>query len=137
VSAWRCDLCHRPIRRGYVEILAASEDGVVGGYPEVPTPDEELPEAPGGRPGRFRVVSAAELLVLGETQRRIAFRVVHDACDEMHRPGYAIEVGRARALAQWVEWVVHVAEKGWMGRRDLVAMLELWFRNRGQERPYR
>ena len=44
---WRCDVCGQPIRNGtgYIEIAAVSEDGVVGGFPQVPTPDPELPTA--------------------------------------------------------------------------------------------
>jgi len=135
-TAWRCDVCHRPIRAGtgYIALLAVSEDGVVGGYPQVPTPEDTLPEPPGGWPGGMQCVSLAELVALGESQHRVAVRAVHGHCDTETRPGYEFDVRRARTLAQWCEWVLHVGAKDWMGRRDVLAMLEYWWRNRGERR---
>ncbi len=134
MSTWRCDACGRPIRAGtgYVEIVGISEDGVVGGYPTHPTPeDESLPLPPGANPGPWVVVSAADLLILGDTQPRVAFRVVHRACDTLATSGYWFDVGRARTLAEWVDWVRHVGAKTWMGRRDVLALLALWDERRG------
>jgi hypothetical protein len=137
VDPWRCDVCRRPIRpgQGTIALLAVSEDGVVGGYPEAPTPDEQpLPEPPGGWPLGVAIVSLAELEVLGEAQPRIAFRVCHGACDPDPRgASYGVDVGEARTLAEWRDWVVHVGAKRWMGKSDVLTMLNLWSTNRNPQ----
>jgi hypothetical protein len=139
VTAWRCQACRRPIRAGtgYIEIVGISEDGQAGGYPAQPTLEEAWPVPPAADPPHPwpLVVSAADLLVLGKTQSRIAFRVLHRACDTDPASGYWFDVGRARTLSEWVSRVRHVGAKTWMGRRDILAMLTLWFENRGEEVP--
>lgn len=114
--ARRCDMCRQPIRarRGYIEIAHVSEDGLVGGYPRVATPEDSLPEPPGGWPHGVQLVSETELLLLGDTPRRIAFRVLHGACAPDAGSGYWIDVREARTPEQWHHWVLHLGRRaGW------------------------
>lgn len=58
----------------------------------------------------------------------------HDCDPDPEGQGYWIAVERARTLEEWTGWVRHVGQKTWMGRRDILAMLDLWFTNRGLSR---
>ena len=131
-SRWNCDVCKRPITAGagYVSILAVSDDGAIGGYPQVATPDETLPASVASQ--SLQLVSAADVEVLGHTTPRIAFRVTHTKCDpDPCGYGYDIGVTQVNTLFGWLAFVAHVGEKMWMGKADVVRMLALWWENRG------
>jgi hypothetical protein len=124
MSLWRCDVCDQGIRpgTGFVEIVDRPATGLPGGYPSEPTPDVAFTGGWG------------EPVVL--TMPRIAFRVAHHRCDpDLDGQGYWIGVERARTLEEWVSWVLHVGQKTWMGRRDILMMLSYWFSNRGASWP--
>jgi hypothetical protein len=112
---------------GFVEIIGLTEEGAYAGYPAEPTPEPSEPA---------ELMTVAELSSEEYSPRpRIGIRALHTQCTKGGSPGYRIDVKRARTLEEWVAWVLHLQEKAWMGRADLMRMLSYWWSNRGEQRP--
>lgn len=124
-APWICERCDRPIVSGGLIRVCDVHEGLPWGYPREPTPD--YPDIPRGVLVRCSDLPEAP-------PERIAILAMHDTCDS-GREGYDFDIGRAQTLDEWVSWVLHLSEKGWMGRRDLVHMLEYWYTNRHLGRP--
>lgn len=125
---WRCDICDKEIRPGdgYVEVVDAPSDAPPGGYPREATPEPE----PSGELG-LTLQEALERI----PRPRIKFRACHTACQIDKRGSYWIGTERADTLEDWISWVMHLGQKQWMGRRDIVRMLGFWWKNRGLPLP--
>lgn len=134
---WQCVYCGKAIADGdgFVELNNTNPDlGSVYGHPIEATPDSwsDPPESP------LVLKRGSDWVELVERQRvhNIGFRAFHTECNPQRgEQGYFIPVEKAQSLGQWCSWVVHLREKVWMGRDDLVRMLIYYFTNRGLD-PY-
>ena len=136
-SPWTCTVCHKPIpsHDGAIEVFNNNAKlGPVGGYPMEPSKD---PWHPSLENATSRVLTAQQLIDEARADGaflppNIGYRVYHWDCNPMPEGhAYQITLGDAASLQLWCSWVQHLAEKTWMGRRDLMSMLGFWFTNRG------
>jgi hypothetical protein len=135
-NEWKCAVCHKPIAwgDGLVKVFNVDKDlGPVGAYPRKATEGRYTDTAGGEEQRRAR-----SLLEMSETVKpvppNVGFEAYHTECDPSPgRSAYEITVKRAATLDQWCSWVLHLGDKKWMGREDILRMLAYYFDNRGIE----
>jgi hypothetical protein len=128
MAEWVCDECREVVKDGaaYVKIVDAKHRG----HPDQPTPDLDATGIGDVLPGGGKLIRPEDVpsLMSAIPEARVVFTVVHELCDPApDKAGYRIPLRRASTLEDWVAWVIHVHEKRWMGRTDLVRMLAFWF----------
>jgi hypothetical protein len=143
---WVCQICHKPAPdHCVIEVINSNIDhGSIGGYPVMASEDEQAATE------RLREQIAKERGVAPEhvafsiddvtdrlsPQINIAFVVRHIECTrDQDNEGYWLGADRANTLGEWAGWVIHLSEKTWMGRDDLVRMLAFWWTHRGDQPP--
>lgn len=145
-SHWLCQACHRPAPDGIIEIINTNIDlGPIGSYPVEATPDRAATERaylddirkergiPDGEPFAF---SAADLARLVVPQHNLGFVIRHLECTADKKiQGYWFSAREAATLEHYVNWILHLGEKTWMGREDIVSMLYFWWAHKGQRPP--
>lgn len=120
ITPWTCEFCLRPIAPGdgAIQLRSRDEDGIIQGYPTVPTPD---PESTG----------ASAAVMIAWLRGRVAMNVTHYRCDpNAGMPSCQIGTERVATLEQWCSWLLELHDKPWMGKRDLFLFTALWFTNR-------
>ena len=135
LPVWVCDVCERPIigDSGYLEIINLDPDaGEVGGDPRIPTvsfADWDRCRNPDKTSG-LRLWTTTELfdaVEAWEQERKIGFKVVHRACDPtLSVQGYWITIEDIDNHHDWIRCLRHLAEKQWLGKDDLIALMDLW-----------
>ena len=127
---WQCTYCGKEIiaDQGFIEINNGNPKlGSVHGHPIAPT-TEDAPASAGPR----SLHAALQKVV--EPERNIRFRAFHDRCNPAPtEEGYHFPIGESATAEQWMRWVIHLGTKTWMGREDLVRMVEFYFINRNLE----
>jgi hypothetical protein len=132
---WICEVCKGEIdenNRGGIIIYNTNPSyGPVGSGPIGPTVEPEepaelvLPSEEGWNYLRARHEAVS-----------IGFSVAHRKCERNESEGpYFIDAERAPTLEAWVTWVLHMQEKAWMGRDDLMRMLGFWWSHKGAVPP--
>jgi hypothetical protein len=57
------------------------------------------------------------------------------ACNPYRHLG-AYEIPLVGSMEQWGAWVLHLAtDKNWIGRRDIIRLISLWYAGHGMQRP--
>ena len=143
---WVCQSCRAPTGRdGIIEIINVNIDlGAIGTYPRRPTEDRRVVEerfltAKANERGVTRkdlVLTALELAEIPHVTPNNAFVVRHVKCTaDREVQGYWFATSRAATLEEWIGWALHLGDKTWMGREDLLAMLRFWWTHRGAQPP--
>lgn len=137
---WVCQECGKPIENGagYVDVINTnSKLGKIGGDPRYASPDPDIQVPPDENKEKsnpaLNFISAEELVKRGAAPQNIGFRVTHTKCGP--DTGYNIDLKRARTLAEWCSWVLHVSGKTWMGKEDTRRMLAFWWEHKGEREP--
>ncbi len=123
---WRCDRCGRPIAdgHGYIEFVDPE-----GGYPKWTLARDY------GAEDADRLWEAKHALPSGgvtfraddvpETPIRADVVAYHKRCDpHPDQDSYWFEVERARTARDVLDWIVHLTEKIWFGRREAKAFAD-------------
>ncbi|HEY9229584.1 MAG TPA: hypothetical protein VIP11_23240 [Gemmatimonadaceae bacterium] len=146
-TRWVCQVCKKPIAAdGVIEIINLNIDlGPVGAYPREPTEDAsasherfmiELAKEKGIPREELLVITAEDLLSEEDPELNIGFAARHiDCVKDRELQGYWIDTASANTLEKWTAWVLHVQEKNWMGREDLMRMLGFWWTHKGERWP--
>jgi hypothetical protein len=143
---WICQICHEQTGgEGIIEIINANIDlGPIGSYPVRATEDVAIGEQ------RFRaemarekgvsidklVLTAAELVKLSPPTANNVLVIRHLRCtSDQRNQGYWFETSRAETPESWIAWAIHLGEKSWMGRQDVLHMLSFWWTHKGERPP--
>ena len=114
-SPWICQTCNKPILRsgGCIEVVNVNpEVAPIGSEPLRPSDDLDVRSGPN-----------VKIIVYH-----------HGKCHPYPgRQGYPITTNRAKTLADWCGWVMHMFDKSWMSRGDLERFLRFWWVNRGDD----
>ena len=141
MRSWTCEKCSKAIRgnTGYILVM----DSTTRSWPRYATPSDLRLEPPkDGMPDEAKElkfmtpVDLAAMMAEWIPDNKIAFAVYHADCDpEPETEPYWFGVERAKTLTEWLGWIEHLSHKVWMGKRDIVRMMDFWFRNRGVPSP--
>ena len=125
-ARWICEICNTPIvGAGFVEIVDERtgdwrmfDTDAIEERPSV-TADDQVNDA-----------------VLSLIDPAVTFHVYHDTCVPDERDtGYVIQCVRAASLSTWIAWVIHISQKNWMRKGDVVRMLAFWYYGHGEQPP--
>jgi hypothetical protein len=140
---WVCQACKLPLaEKGIIEVINININlGEIGGYPVSATEDEsvvaarerrERALAEGVDPGEeigFKHIGGVDLEPL---PRNVGFAAKHVECyADTENFGYHFPSGDVPILDEWIKKVLHLSEKTWMGREDLIGMIEFWWSHKG------
>jgi hypothetical protein len=133
-SAWICEVCKKPIEKdGFVAVYNVDRDvGPIGAYPTRASDNRVEPQDSRVEGEMPRIRSLAEVVADKEPTIRIGFAAYHTKCDpQPERSPYHFPATRAATLEQWCSWVLHLGDKTWFGREDILRMINYYFHNRG------
>jgi hypothetical protein len=143
---WICQACRKPCEhRGIIAVYNAnSELGRVGNYPIDASPDVD----PRTTTDAYRIETDPSVATLREITHaqvegarwlirrplNIDFGIFHPECNPFSEQS-AYTFGAPIRLEGWASWVLHLQEKTWMGRWDLMRMLDFWWSHKGEDPP--
>lgn len=140
---WICDKCRQPItdpREGviYVEdhrsAAQAREAEASANDSDYFDEDEEDRE----QSDKLRVFDSEEIIARLRGPK-VEFRALHAGrCEEQggeYRP-YHFFANRADTIDKWNSWLLHLCEKKWMKREDVMRMVIFWYGGHGEKPPY-
>jgi hypothetical protein len=119
---WVCQICKEPIAEpkpnGVVEVINIDINlDPIGSYPV------EASKGPGEGDTPF-------------PEQKIGFVARHvDCIRDQDQQGYVIGISTIQTLESWIGWILHLEEKTWMSRYDLLRMLEFWWTHKGEHAP--
>ena len=128
-SPWLCEECEEPVlgEDGYLEIVNVDpKAGRVGGRPQRPTPD--WPKLTQGGAG---VIDFVPYSAVPEQPKRCnEFQCVHRSCDRNGQQGDVIPISDIDTHEGWIKAVRNAGRKTWMGKEDLLNMMDYYGTNR-------
>lgn len=138
-----CQACKKPLSGGGVIAVynANAELGPVGNYPVSASPDTN----PCTSSDAYRIntdpdVATRQEMAQAQVQgaiwllnrpTNIAFGAFHTGCNPYAEQS-AYTFGPPLDMEHWAAWVLHLQEKTWMGRWDLMRMLAFWWTHKGK-----
>lgn len=143
---WVCQVCKKPMAtEGIIEVINVNIDlGPIGTYPMKATEDEAVVDA------RRRAERAAQLGISEEElsfqpfqgseglrlEKNVDFTARHLKCyADSEMQGYWFASREVETLEEWVKKLIHLGEKTWIGREDVLGGLEFWWTHKGKN-PY-
>ena len=150
---WICEVCQKPIIEPArpataVRLFGASqpEGGVISildrARAEQRSAEDNVGELEVIGDDEIEDASAMAARQIDEARRLLRapsaeFHVYHlERCSPPAQMGdYVITCSRARTMDSWIAWMLHVGEKNWMMKGDVLRMAAFWYSGHGHAVP--